>query len=156
MTREKDKVSRRSFPEGNVKLLESISIPGVREKITSEIIKEYISNNEIRCDPTHHQLCVPIINRIYQKMVHNLKFDDIKICDNLIIDGHHRYISSLLARKAIGNVPTHKTSATKIYKWKEIEFVNAEWDTTEKIDKLNMEDARFNNVPLVKIYEMTR
>jgi len=25
------------------------------------------------------------------------KFDDIKICDNLVIDGHHRYISSLLA-----------------------------------------------------------
>ena len=89
-------------------------------------------------------------------MNNDLKFDDIKICDDLIIDGHHRYISSLLSKKTIGNVPTHKTSATKVFNWAEVKFVDIEWDTEEKIEKLNREDAEFNNIPITRIYEMTR
>ena len=102
--------------------------------ITMEIIKEYISSREIKLAPTQHQLSIPIINRIYKKMINGLKFDDIKIFDNMVIDGHHRYISSLLANKTIGNVPAHRTSATKTYEWKDVEFVDDEWDTVEKIE----------------------
>ena len=125
------------------------------EKITIEIIQKCIAANSIELAPTQQRLCVPIINRICNKMRNDIKFDDIKICDNLVINGHHRYISSLLAKKEIGNVPTQKTSATKIYEWMDVEFVEEEWDTQEKIDMLNKQDADFNNVPIAEIYEMT-
>lgn len=126
------------------------------EKISIQDIEKYVSDNEIQLAPTQHQLCVPIILRIYQKMIHDLKFDDIKVFDNLIIDGHHRYISSLLARKTIGQVSTLKTTATRIYQWREVQFVDIEWDTKEKIEKLNVDDAEFNAVPLARIYEMMK
>jgi hypothetical protein len=70
--------------------------------------------------------------------------------------GHHRYVCSLLAKKDIGKVPTHKTSATKAHDWKQVVFVDTEWDTLEKIEKLNKQDADFNNVALEKILEMIK
>lgn len=89
-------------------------------------------------------------------MINNIIFDDIKISDDLLIDGHHRYVSSLLAQKNIGQVTTNRSSATKKYEWREVQFVNEEWDTAEKIDKLNKDDAEFNNIPLAVITEMIK
>ncbi|HMK06309.1 MAG TPA: hypothetical protein VK476_02200 [Flavobacterium sp.] len=89
-------------------------------------------------------------------MKNGIKFDDIKVCDDLIIDGHHRYISSLLAGTQIRHVLTNRTSATEKYEWTTVKFVQVEWDTKEKIDKLNKDDADFNNIPLAKIVEMTK
>lgn len=89
-------------------------------------------------------------------MVNELKFDEIKVHEKLIIDGHHRFVSALIAKKGIESVPTQKTSATKACAWRDVQFVNEEWDTPEKIAKLNKEDAEYNNIPLEKIYEMTK
>ena len=89
-------------------------------------------------------------------MINDLKFDDIRVHENLIIDGHHRFVSALIANKRIESVSTQKTSATIAYAWKDVQFVNEEWDTAEKIAKLNKEDADFNNIALDKIYEMSK
>lgn len=124
--------------------------------ITNQMIKDYISQHTIELRATQHQLCVPIINRIYQKMASGIRFDDIKVCEGLIIDGHHRYLCSLLAETGIGQVPSHKTSATTPFTWNEVEFVDVEWDTPEKIEKLNRDDAFFNNIPLNVIIELTK
>ena len=40
--------------------------------------------------------------------------------------------------------------------WKDVEFVEEEWDTEYKIRRLNELDAEFNNIPLEKIIEMTK
>ena len=61
---------------------------------------------------THKKLCLPILNRIYKKMINGIKFDDIKICEGVIIDGHHRYVSSLLANIKLDEAKSSKTSAT--------------------------------------------
>lgn len=89
-------------------------------------------------------------------MLNGIRFDDIKVCDGLIIDGHHRYVSSLLADAQLGKVPSHKTSATSRYDWSEVEFVDVEWDTPEKIEKLNRDDAHYNNLSLATIIEITK
>lgn len=105
---------------------------------------------------THSKLCLPIINRIYKKMINGIKFDDIKVCDRLIIDGHHRYVSSLLANIKLDEAKSSKTSATIQHDWKEVEFVEEEWDTEDKIIRLNELDAEFNNIPLEKLIELTK
>lgn len=125
-------------------------------KITGKEIEEYINKNDIEPFPSQQSLCIPIINRIFQKMVNGLCFDDIKISGDLVIDGHHRYFSSLLASVAIGKVATHRTSATVRYDWKAVNFVDVEWDTDAKIRKLNEDDAAFNGIPLARIIEMTK
>lgn len=124
--------------------------------INADTIKKYIEDTHFELYPTQYRLCIPIIKRIYQKMINNIIFDDIKISDDLLIDGHHRYVSSLLAQKNIGQVTTNRSSATKKYEWREVQFVNEEWDTAEKIDKLNKDDAEFNNIPLAVITEMIK
>ena len=120
-------------------------------EITLKEIKRFIDNKEIALTSTHHKLSLPVIKRIYKKMVNGIKFDDIKICENLVIDGHHRYISSLLAKIEIGKIKSLKSSATKECKWNDIEFDENDWDTISKIQYLNEKDAEYNQVDIETI-----
>jgi len=126
------------------------------EKINTEIILKAIKESDYKLIPTHNKLCLPIINRIYKKMINGIKFDDIKTCDSCIIDGHHRFISSLLAKIKIDEGKSSKNSATSEYKWKDVDFVKEEWDTPQKIKRLNELDAEFNNIPIEKIIEFAK
>ncbi|UPQ78772.1 hypothetical protein M0M57_14265 [Flavobacterium azooxidireducens] len=124
--------------------------------ITKERILQAIQESEYILTSTHNKLCLPIINRIYKKMINGIKFDDIKVCDSTIIDGHHRYISSILANMKLEEAKSSKTSATIEYDWLDIEFVEEEWDTKDKILRLNELDALYNNISLEKIIELTK
>jgi len=128
----------------------------MHKTITNELIRNFLDNYSVAFKSTHHQLSLPIINRIYKKMVHGIKFEDIKICDDLIIDGHHRYISSLIAGVKIGITKYPKSSATITYDWKTIDFTETEWDTEYKIQHLNELDAEFNNITIDKINEIIK
>jgi hypothetical protein len=125
-------------------------------KINKEIILKSIKESENILITTHKKLCLPIINRIYKKMINGIKFDDIKTCEGVIIDGHHRYVSSLLANIKLDEAKSSKTSATIEYNWKNVEFVEEEWDTTDKIKQLNELDAEFNDIPIERIIEMIK
>jgi hypothetical protein len=126
------------------------------KEINEETILEAIEKTDYILITTHNKLSLPIIRRIYKKMINGIKFDDIKVCDNCIIDGHHRFVSSILAEIKINEAKSSKTSATIEYKWKSVEFVEEEWDTPEKIQRLNELDAEFNNIPIEKIIEFTK
>lgn len=121
------------------------------ETITIEMVREHLKINTPGLQATQFAICLPVINRISRKMKHGIRFDEIKVCDNLIIDGHHRYVSALLANKPIGSVTTSKSSVTTPYDWSEIQIVIEEWDTKEKIEKLNKDDADFNDLTLSEI-----
>ena len=121
-----------------------------------EQILNAIATSDYVLIATHRKLCLPIINRIYKKMINGIKFDDIKVCETLIIDGHHRYVSSLLANIKLDEAKSSKTSATIEYDWTEVEFVEEEWDTEDKITRLNELDAEFNNMSIEKIIELTK
>jgi uncharacterized protein (DUF433 family) len=124
--------------------------------ITIEIISENLRSKNIDLLSTHAKLSIPIINRLYKKMVNGIKFDDIKTCGDLIIDGHHRYVSSVLANIHLGRIPSSKTNATNTYDWSKVEFVDEEWDTDQKIYRLNELDAKFNKITLEQIFEITK
>lgn len=124
--------------------------------LTLDEIRNALNNKQIELSSTHNKLSVPIINRIYKKMKNGIKFDDIKVCEGLIIDGHHRYVSAVIAEIELDRAKSSKTSATTKYSWEEVEFVNEEWDTEDKIRRLNELDAAFNNLPLEKIIEITK
>lgn len=124
--------------------------------ITQETITNYLNNNSVDFKSTHHKFLLPLINRIYKKMVNGIKFDDIKVCDDLIIDGHHRYISSLIAKVKIGTTKYPKTSATATFEWMNVDFTETEWDTQDKIQYLNELDAEFNNMTMDRINEIIK
>ena len=125
-------------------------------EITEEIIKKFLKEKELEYLPTHNKLSLPIINRIYKKMINGIKFEIVKINENIIIDGHHRYISSELAKSEIEKTSYPKTSATIVYSWNDVLFVNEEWDTDYKILYLNQLDAKYNDLSLEKMIEISK
>ena len=127
------------------------------DNLNKQFILDVIGKSENTLLATQKKLCLPIINRIYKKMKFGIKFDDIKVYDNtLIMNGHHRYICSLLANIEIDRAISSKTSATVVHYWKDVEFVEEEWDTESKIKKMNELDAEFNNLTIEKIIEIIK
>jgi hypothetical protein len=53
-------------------------------------------------------------------------------------------------------IKSSKTSATNEYDWSLVEFVEEEWDTEDKILRLNELDALYNNISLEKVIEITK
>lgn len=125
-------------------------------KITSCILLKYINENNIELYCTQQKLCVPIIDRIYRKMLAGIKFAQIKTVDGLIGDGHHRYLASLLARYSIEEIPYATTSAMLVIDWKSVLFDKEDWDTPAKIKMLNEMDADYNNIPIEKLNDLLK
>lgn len=60
-------------------------------------------------------------------MEYGIKFEPIRVNGDLIIDGHHRYVSSILASfNKLEVVSYPKTSATKEFKWSSVTFLDEE------------------------------
>ena len=124
--------------------------------ISIEIVSKFLKEEKIDLKSTHGKLCFPIINRIYKKMSLDIKFPSIKVVDDLIIDGHHRYLASLLAGCAMDRVPSIKTSATVVFEWNSVVLDADDWDTDAKIRMLNEEDAKYNGIKIDKITELLK
>ena len=118
------------------------------KEITIDFVKAFVASNNIPFVSTQGRLCVPIVYRMCQKMAHGIKFDDIKVCGELIIDGHHRYLSSLIMKFDLGKVETNITSATTFISWDKMEFDEQDWDTPAKIEYLNELDAKYNDLEI--------
>lgn len=116
--------------------------------ITAVYVRDFIKDNKIPYMATQPKLCIPIMNRMFHKMSNGIRFDDIKVCDNLIIDGHHRYLTSLIAGLDVSQILSHKTSATRPIEWHIVELDNNDWDTPSKILYLNEQDAIYNGLDL--------
>ena len=122
-------------------------------KITKDIILTKLKEKDEVLMPRQGKLSIPIIKRICKKMNKKLLFKSINVSsDNTIIDGHHRYISSLLTNfdiDIISNYP--KPSYHKDYHWENVEFVDDDWDSPSKVKMLNEEDAFYNKMTISEV-----
>ncbi len=100
------------------------------------------------------KLCLPVINRIFKKMSIGIKFFGIKVENNLICDGHHRYIASILSNYPLERIPGKVTAATIMVPWESVTFENEDWDTEAKINMLNEQDAEYNNIHLAELLKL--
>lgn len=123
---------------------------------TIDDIYKVIHSDKVKLKSTQTKLCIPIVLRIYNKMRIGIKLRGIKLEGDLIIDGHHRYIASLLAEYALESIPSNSTSATTVTKWDEVELVESDWDTSAKILMLNEQDASYNDISLEKLVDMLK
>ncbi len=83
-----------------------------------------------------------------------IKFPSIKVDGMLIIDGHHRYVASLLSGYTLDTAPSIKTTATIISDWEQVTLDDNDWDTDAKIRMLNEQDAQYNCIDIEKITEL--
>ena len=86
----------------------------------------------------------------------DLKIPPIKVENDFICDGHHRYVASLLARFPLERISGVATSATTVIDWKSVSFDETDWDTVDDIDRFNKQDAEFNNIPIEAIVKLLK
>jgi len=129
---------------------------GVVGEITKEQLLKFVTGHQLELSSTHQKLCIPIINRIYRKMLIGIKFAEIKVSNSCICDGHHRYLASLLAKYPIGMIPYVNTLATTVIDWESVCFEENDWDTPERIQMLNETDASYNSILLEELVELLK
>ncbi|MFM9838354.1 MAG: hypothetical protein ACKVOQ_08830 [Cyclobacteriaceae bacterium] len=115
-----------------------------------------MQNEKLTLISTHERLCFPIIERIAKKMSIGLMFSSISVDENLIVNGHHRYLASLLVGYNLDQVPCPKTTAKEPVDWKLVKLVDDDWDTDAKIRMLNEQDARYNDLTLDDLMKKLR
>jgi hypothetical protein len=125
------------------------------KEITADSIKAFIASHDIPFAATQPKLSIPIIFRMCQKMLHGITFEEIKVHEDLIINGHHRYLSALMMDFALGHVPSNTTSATEPIAWDSVEFDEEDWDTEEEVEALNELDAKYNNQKIEFMRQIT-
>lgn len=123
------------------------------QKIHKTIIETHLSLGKFIYLPSQKKLCLPIIERLYNKMLLGIQFSEIKVYDDLIIDGHHRYFAASLAKTKIESSPTQSARATIKHQWNEVEFDEEDWDSASKIQHLNKLDAEYNQMSVNELLE---
>lgn len=118
------------------------------EILTLEIAHHLLKERNQDLKSTQDKLCFPIVQKIHRKMLVGIRFKGIKVSGDLIIDGHHLYIASLLAGAKMEIVPWKSTSATLPVSWHNVSLVLEDWDTEAKIQMLNEEDALHNGLDI--------
>lgn len=112
-----------------------------------ELLKQYISQGNLKLKPTQDKLSLPLLFRIYKKMKAGLiNFDAIKVAEGLVIDGHHRYVASIMAGKEIGQFPSSTNHNQTFYKWEDIILRTSEYDSDSQIKYHNFNDAKRNGM----------
>lgn len=125
-------------------------------EITAERILEILSEQGDLLNATHTRLCIPIIKRIYRKLSSGIIFSEIKVDGDIICDGHHRYVASILAEKPVQTVPYNRTKAMEVIEWDNVLFVEEDWDTEAKLEWLDEQDANFNNMSVAELAELLK
>jgi len=100
----------------------------------------------------HAQLSLPVITRISKKMAKGLKFSPIYVDSNgIIVDGHHRYISSIITDFKLERVNDYPNGVVNDLDWDNVQFTEDDWDTPSKIEMLNKLDAERNDMKLEEV-----
>ena len=120
----------------------------ILKEFSLDTVLKLLREGNAELKPTHEKLCYPIVARIYKKMSVGIRFSGIKVCEDMIIDGHHRYLASLLAGVSLEIIPSSSTSATKTTTWNTIDLMEEDWDTEAKINHLNQIDADNNGMSI--------
>lgn len=123
------------------------------KSISLTMVTRFVHQNNLELKSTHNRLCYPIIERLYKKMSIGIKFSGIKVDGDVIVDGHHRYLASLLAGIKLDRFPSNRTSATKTSDWKSVDFVEDDWDSEAEVWNWNLIDADYNGMTIDELHK---
>lgn len=124
--------------------------------LNKELILSKLLEQEEVLTSKQSKISLPILIRICKKMEHNLKFQPIWVSsNNTIIEGHHRYLGSILTGYNLDYIPDYPMpKSTNLITWNEVEFVEDDWDTPYKIKMLNEEDPKYNGLTVLEVEEI--
>lgn len=74
-------------------------------------------------------------------MLKGIPFDDINVDEPVVVNGHHRYVCSLITGKPIGRNPWTKPMNAVQYEWADVLVDEKDWDRDEDVTMHNENDA---------------
>ncbi|MCK6610747.1 MAG: hypothetical protein L6Q78_06865 [Bacteroidia bacterium] len=119
-------------------------------------ISKLLKEGDIQLKATQDKICVPVVERIYKKMKLGIKFSGVQVCEGMIINGHHRYIASLLSGCSIENYPWEKAPSIDVVQWPNVTLIEEDWDTVAKLLKHNEDDAKYNDISIEELEELLK
>ena len=117
-------------------------------------IRKLIEGDQLEFLCSQRSISLPIINRIYHKMVLGIKFPEIKVSNNIIIDGHHRYLASKIASVKLQKIYFPELKYINATSWHEIFIDETDWDTIEEVRNHIQKDAKYNKISVEKLLSL--
>jgi len=112
-------------------------------EITYEQVKLFIETNSLKFNPSQHKISYPIIVRIHKRLQEGHRFNNIKVHNNTINDGHHRFISlSLLNMDVTHDVAGENTTKQAEIAWRNVKLDFEDYDTEQQKEEYS---KRYDN-----------
>lgn len=109
-----------------------IFIKNIVEDLTIETVRDYLQKNKLPLFASQKEVSFPILSRIHKRLKEGKQFGAILVDDNLIVNGHHRYVClSILGLEVEQLVWTSNSSSESIC-WTKIGVDEEDWDTDKK------------------------
>src|SRR5580658_9058931 len=105
------------------------------DDISLEAIQNYLAQTEFELKPSQDRLCLPVLKRIIDKIIRGAKFSPIHVVNDLIVNGHHRYISYSFLNLPIETTTWRKGQAHEPGNWNEVAIEVEDWDNPEDIER---------------------
>lgn len=118
------------------------------DEITLKTVEVLVKSGSLELSATQGAINLPILQRIYKKMKLGIRFDNIRVNNSRIIDGHHRYICSILSETQIGTDEWGIGSTAVDHEWSTITVVEIDYENEEQIRAHNERDAEINAVDI--------
>lgn len=75
------------------------------------------------------------IQRIHRRLQHGKRFSSIKVHDNIITDGHHRYICLCLLDIEIEISKGGRNPSSDGFEWKTVNVETADYDSEKDVQR---------------------
>lgn len=118
------------------------------QELTSNHVRNLLDSGLLKLSAIQGEICWPIVHRIYKKMKIGINFDNIRVNGTRIVDGHHRYICSILAKVEIGMDEYPIPSTAVNFNWNDVAINEVDYENEEKIHEHNVRDAELNDVDI--------
>jgi hypothetical protein len=102
-------------------------------EITFEQVKLFIETKPLKFKPGQSKISYPIIVRIQRRLQDVHSFSNIKVHNNTINDGHHKFISlSLLNMEIFHDAAGENLTKQAEITWKDVKLDYEDYDTEKQ------------------------
>lgn len=108
-------------------------------ELTIESVRDFLSKNKLQLYPTQCEVSLPILIRIHKRLKQGKVLPAIHIDNDVIVNGHHRYICHNILGMEVERIPWKKSPSVPLYEWHKMEVREEDWDDEEKKKKFILE-----------------
>lgn len=103
-------------------------------EISKSQIELFLDKSQFNLKPSQSSVSYPILQRIIKRLQQDKRFSSIKVHDNIIIDGHHRFICYSFLKIPIEISKTGKNPSSIHIEWNSVLVDCIDYDS--KTDKI--------------------